>query len=121
MKRILPSGLDLAAAFGSTFAGSLLASEYQAYPNLKRALGALSTLRPTTDSSTGMYERWLGALSVQWSDSATFPGVASGSLWSAKRLQTGLASWATLRHATVLVNRRAAAAEAGEGGFEELL
>ncbi|MGC2108119.1 MAG: DUF3160 domain-containing protein, partial [Candidatus Korobacteraceae bacterium] len=33
---------------------------------------------------------------------------------------TGLASWATLRHATVLVNERSSA-EAGEGGFESLV
>ena len=31
---------------------------------------------------------------------------AEDSLWKAKRLQTGLASWATLRHATVLVNEQ---------------
>jgi hypothetical protein len=41
-------------------------------------------------------------------------------LWKAKRLQTGLASWATLRHATVLVNERTAA-ERGEGGFEQMI
>jgi hypothetical protein len=41
-------------------------------------------------------------------------------LWRTKRLQTGLASWATLRHATVLVNERVSA-ECGEGGFEEIL
>jgi hypothetical protein len=37
-----------------------------------------------------------------------------------KRLQTGLASWATLRHATVLVNDKTAA-ECGEGGFESIV
>ncbi|MEO7651146.1 MAG: DUF3160 domain-containing protein, partial [Bryobacteraceae bacterium] len=41
-------------------------------------------------------------------------------LWQAKRLQTGLASWATLRHATVLVNERATA-ECGESGFEQIM
>lgn len=41
-------------------------------------------------------------------------------LWKTKRLQTGLASWATLRHATVLVNERTGA-ECGEGGFEEIV
>jgi hypothetical protein len=46
--------------------------------------------------------------------------VEDGTLWKAKRLQTGLASWATLRHATVLVNERSAA-ECGEGGFESVI
>jgi hypothetical protein len=41
-------------------------------------------------------------------------------LWHAKRLQTGLASWATLRHATVLVNERTSA-ECGEAAFEPIL
>ena len=41
-------------------------------------------------------------------------------LWLAKRLQTGLASWATLRHATVLVNERTAA-ECGEAAFEPII
>ena len=40
--------------------------------------------------------------------------------WAAKRLQTGLASWATLRHASVLVNDRTAA-ECGEAGFEPII
>ena len=35
-------------------------------------------------------------------------------------MQTGLASWATLRHATSLVNETGAA-ECGEGGFEDML
>ncbi|HET7041961.1 MAG TPA: DUF3160 domain-containing protein, partial [Gemmatimonadales bacterium] len=41
-------------------------------------------------------------------------------LWATKRLQTGLASWATIREATILVSERADAAEMGEGGFEYL-
>jgi len=57
---------------------------------------------------------------VQWAKDVTFPGAPDSPLWKAKRLQTGLASWATLRHATVLVNERSEA-EAGEGGFEELV
>ncbi len=56
----------------------------------------------------------------QWADNATFPGNAQDALWNAKRIQTGLASWATLRHATVLVNERSTA-ECGEGGFEAIV
>ena len=72
-------------------------------------------------ASATLYERWLSALGTQWADQLAITGAASGKrLYEAKRLQTGLASWTSLRHATVLVNERSAA-ECGEGGFEELL
>jgi len=58
---------------------------------------------------------------VQWADSVASPNAElDADLWRAKRLQTGLASWATLRHATVLVNERVSA-ECGEAGFEEIV
>jgi hypothetical protein len=41
-------------------------------------------------------------------------------LWKTKRLQTGLGSWATLRHATVLVNERTAAEMGAGGQFEQV-
>jgi hypothetical protein len=60
-------------------------------------------------------------MAVQWADSVSSTSGKNGeAIWQAKRLQTGLATWATLRHATVLVNERVAA-EAGEGGFEEII
>ncbi|HYM61834.1 MAG TPA: DUF3160 domain-containing protein [Thermoanaerobaculia bacterium] len=119
--RMMPSGLDLAAALGSRFARSLLAKEIGQYPPLGRALDALSARAPAPRHTANLYDRWIAALAVQWADDAGFPGVAPpAEMWKAKRLQTGLASWATLRHATVLVNERTAA-ECGEGGFEEIV
>ena len=59
-------------------------------------------------------------MAVQWADSVNPVGNYGKEIWQVKRLQTGLATWATLRHATVLVNERVAA-EAGEGGFEDIL
>ena len=116
--RLVPSGLDVAAAFGSQLARTLLASEMEKDPPLRTALDALVARRPPAGPS--LTERWLEALGTQWADAplADVPA-ATRPLWGAKRLQTGLASWATLRHATVLVNERSVA-ECGEGGFEEL-
>ena len=75
---------------------------------------------PSAESK--LYERWLDAMGTEWADSLRFPGAPPNSrLWDTKRLQTGLASWATLREATILVNERPAGGEAGEGGFEDLL
>ncbi len=117
--RLVPSGLDVAAGFGSRLARTLLSSEMAKYPSLLRALDQLAARRPS--GAPTLYERWLAGLGAQWADDAlsAVPEPARG-LWGVKRLQTGLASWATLRHATVLVNERTEA-ECGEGGFEELI
>ena len=119
--RLVPSGLDVAAAFGSEVARKLLAKEIETYPPLGRALDRLAARRPAREEGASLYERWLEALGTQWADeplSTAHEGTRQ--VWGVKRLQTGLASWATLRHATVLVNDRSMA-ECGEGGFEELI
>jgi hypothetical protein len=118
--RGLPSGLDLAAALGSDYARSLLKTSLAAYPTLGPALDALKQRQPQTAAQTDLYDAWINALAVQWANDASFPGNAPAALWNAKRVQTGLASWATLRHATVLVNERSTA-ECGEGGFEAIV
>jgi hypothetical protein len=118
--RLTPSGLDVAAALGSQLARTLLSDEIRKYPALASALDRLSRERPPR-TGTSLYDRWLDALGVQWADAAlAATSENSRDVWGAKRLQTGLASWATLRHATVLVNERAEA-ECGEAGFEELV
>ncbi len=123
--RLVPSGLDVAAAMGSRFADSLLTSEYDKYQFLRQVM---ENLRKNFDSSgkasqqsENLYDRWLTALALQWADDVPSPDRGRDeTIWRVKRLQTGLASWATLRHATVLVNERTAA-ECGEGGFEEII
>lgn len=121
-RRLHPSGLDVAAVYGNAFARALLADTLARYPRLGPVIDGIRARRPRVAESTTVYDRWLDALGAEWADSVRFPGAPEGSrIWDAKRLQSGLASWATLREATVLANERAGAAEAGEGGFEELL
>ena len=120
-----PSGLDLAAALGSDYARSLLKTSLAEYPTLGPALDALKQRQPQNAAQTDLYDAWIAALAVQWANDAIFPGNAppgnaQDTLWNVKRIQTGLASWATLRHATVLVNERSTA-ECGEGGFEAIV
>jgi hypothetical protein len=123
-KRFLPSGLDIAAVLDNGFADKLLANEYAKYPPLRKMITNLrsnyKTHSNTTDFKTNLYNQWLNAMAVQWADSVNPVGNKGKEIWQAKRLQTGLATWATLRHATVLVNERSAA-ECGEGGFEEMI
>jgi hypothetical protein len=122
--RILPSGLDFATIAGNRLAGELLdrSGTLTTYPNLAARLAAtrkrFAAARSSSSGSSNLYNDWVAALAKQWAD-ATGSAIA-GPVWDAKRLQTGLASWATLRHATVLVNDKAAA-ECGEGGFESIV
>lgn len=123
--RLLPSGLDLASVFGNQFAESLLASDFEKYPPLRKVINNLKenykANSDKADFKENIYNRWLNALAIQWADTVSSTnGDKDKTLWQTKRLQTGLATWATLRHATVLVNERGVA-ECGEGGFEEIL
>ncbi|HLN73664.1 MAG TPA: DUF3160 domain-containing protein [Prolixibacteraceae bacterium] len=124
-ERLLPSGIDLATALGNSLAENLLEADYQKYPPLRKVIGNLkknikSNLN-NPELKENLYNQWMDAIAVQWADSArSMNGQKDNAIWQAKRLQTGLATWATLRHATILVNERTAA-ECGEGGFEEIL
>ena len=114
--RLIPSALDVAAALGSRFARELLAGEIARFPNLSAAFDALAAR--SHSAARNLYQQWIETLGEQWADSTASPnGALDDKMWRTKRLQTGLASWATLRHATVLVNERVSA-ECGEGGFE---
>jgi Protein of unknown function (DUF3160) len=121
--RMLPSGLDFAAIAGNRLARDILdrSGVLATYPNLAPRLDATRRRFQAAagKSRPGLYDDWIAALATQWADAAS-PSPLAGQLWDAKRLQTGLASWATLRHATVLVNDKAAA-ECGEGGFESIV
>jgi hypothetical protein len=122
-KRLQPSSFDVAAALGSQFARGLLSDELRRYPKLDAALKDLSSRSASarSESTTNLYQRWIDALAQQWAESVPSPnGALDKDLWRVKRLQTGLASWATLRHATVLVNEREGA-ECGEGAFEYIV
>jgi Protein of unknown function (DUF3160) len=121
--RTLPSGLDFAAIGGSALARTLLdrGGVLAAFPNLAFRLDATRKrfLAAAGTSRTDLYDGWIAALATAWAETNAGSAIA-GPLWETKRLQTGLASWATLRHATVLVNDKTAA-ECGEGGFESIV
>jgi hypothetical protein len=122
---LIPSGLDVASALGSQFATALLSTEIEKYPPLRKVLenlqARLAGSRDGLRDDTNIYNPWIAALALQWADGVASPGGGlDKDLWHAKRLQTGLASWATLRHTTVLVNERTSA-ECGEAAFEPIL
>jgi len=121
--RLLPSGLDLAAALGNGFAEKLLESDFMKYPPLRKVIGNLkSNFRENANKKDdNLYNQWMNSIAVQWVEPLNpTSGTSDRAIWQSKRLQTGLATYATLRHATILVNERTTA-ECGEGGFEEIL
>jgi hypothetical protein len=123
--RLIPSGLDLAASLGNGLATSILKDDFERYPPLRKVIGNLQdnfkTLARVNSKNSNLYDRWINALAIQWADTVrSANNNLDKNLWQLKRLQTGLASWATLRHATGLVNERSAA-ECGEAGFEAII
>ncbi|HVY39933.1 MAG TPA: DUF3160 domain-containing protein [Polyangia bacterium] len=111
-KRMLPNPLDVAfAALGNDAAAPLLATELSTYPNYP---GALHDARRLVDQhgddfwGASLYGAWLGALrglSIPDGDptaAAGLPSVMQTEPWARRVVSTQLASWAELRHDTLL-------------------
>ena len=109
---MMPNPLDAAfAALGNNAAAPLLASELGRYPNYP---GALHDVRRLVDLhgddfwGASLYSAWMGALrgvSVPGGDPtsvAGLPAVMKTEPWARRMLNTQLASWAELRHDTLL-------------------
>ncbi len=75
--RVIPSGLDLAAALGSRFADSLLEPAYAQYPPLRQVIKNLFHLYDAkgkaSQENENLYDRWITALAVQWADNVLPP------------------------------------------------
>jgi len=106
MERQMPSGLDVMAALGNNEATRLLRPELERFnysSDLLAARRTVEALRPeeVEQSATGL---WLDALR-KLDEPPTrphFPEAMKRTAFSRKELQTQLASWAELRHDTVL-------------------
>lgn len=111
--RMMPNPLDAAfAAFGNSQAGLLLAPEltkFEYSPDLA-SMRVLADAHPQTFWDANLYNLWLGSLRTL-SPNATelanpaaagIPSVAASEAWGRRLLNTQLASWAELRHDTIL-------------------
>lgn len=115
--RLLPSALDLAAAFGSDFAHSVLEQTGEtAYENYEAQLALMRGLiadRPAEQWGATVYDAWLYALQpVFAAHGEAFPDFMRTTGWAAKAHQTGFGSYAELKHDTILYTKQAVA----EGG-----
>lgn len=105
--RALPRGLDILAVLGSKRALDILEregdTEYEYYydqlHNLKEGLP-----KSKEEWKQNLYFQWLYALLplLEEREDNHLPGFMQNSAWTDKELQTALASWAELRHDTIL-------------------
>lgn len=104
--RGLPSGIDVASVLGNALAQQLAAERFASYAGYPEKLGEL-----VAEFSGFDLERW--GLSVAWTWlyalEGLFEDVDPGApafmrtgAWEKKSLETGLTSWAELRHDTIL-------------------
>lgn len=115
-KRFMPSGLDVMAALGSDQAILELEPELRRWnyaANLWAARALLDGL-PEAAWHENVYTRWLGALRILHRPPTNkfFPEVMRTAAWQRKQLQTTLASWAELRHDTILYAKQSKTAYA---------
>lgn len=121
MPRNLPKVEDIMAALGSSFADALLSSDKQQIPKYADALDTVKTgvYEFFKKGSPNVYSDWLGALALLFADKSSPQFFANTPLWEAKKLMTASASWAELKHDTVLYAKQSFA-EMGDGGEWEV-
>lgn len=107
-RRVMPDPLDVAyAALANDQAVGLLASDLALHryaPQLE-AMRRLADAHDATFWSANLYNRWLGALRALSPGpglATATPAVAATERWGRRVLQAQLASWAQLRHDTLL-------------------
>jgi hypothetical protein len=110
VKRQMPLGLDAMAALGNDEATRLLRPELEKFAyssNLLAARRTIDGLRPD-ELEANAYSLWLDALRKLDDVPAQghFPEVMRRTTYQRKQLQTQLASWAELRHDTVLYGKQ---------------
>lgn len=131
MARAFPKGLDVMAAFGSKPAKNLMLSRYKSdwqkgfpdYPKeLEKLIAEFAGLQEQAWKKN-LYSSWIWSLKslLELSSKYSYPFFMRGDAWSAKGLNTALASWSELRHHTILYAKQSFfGAECGGGGEEEL-
>jgi hypothetical protein len=107
-QRWMPKGLDIMAILGSDRAFTLLDSVYHetAYHNYAEQIAEFNTEyknKPAADWAQNLYWNWLYCLMpLLYEKVAGYPYFMQTLAWANKELLTALASWAELRHDTIL-------------------
>jgi hypothetical protein len=117
--RPMPSGLDVMAVLGSARAAQILdrtPCEWESYPSVRRELTERFARLGKREWTRNLYFAWLWVLqAVIRPLPPDVPPLFRTVAWQDKCLQTALASWAQLRHDTILYAKQSlVAAEGGD-------
>ena len=114
-----PSGLDVFSAFGVEEADNII-NDVLDYPSLwsgyeKEAKNMKDKFAEYADWDKSMYNKWFECLVALQNSDKNYPGYMNTSAWARKNLNTGLASWAELKHDAILYAEQPICAECGGG------
>jgi len=125
-RRFMPTGLDVAAVFGSEAAVSILREqgdfEYAYYADSIESLGNMIEEYTPSDWHATLYMSWLHCLYLlQKEKGEGYPDFMRTAAWNRHTLSNFLASWAMLRHDTILYAKQSYTMECGcaPGPYEE--
>jgi hypothetical protein len=124
-QRRMPTGLDVMAALGSARAyywvdEVLKETSYARYDQQLTKLKREFAAKPEGAWRKNLYWGWLWVLrGVLDPPGAGYPSFMRNDAWLDKSLNTVLASWAELRHDTILYAKQSYTAECGDGGGEQ--
>lgn len=119
-ERYLPGGLDLFAALENQTAYNILKNETETftnYPHYDQAFqaGQQVCTKIGESSNDPLFNQWLRLLKVYSnSEEKGVPSILKTPHWKKKKLNSALASWAELKHDTILYGKQIAA-ECGGG------
>lgn len=115
-QRMMPSPLDVAyAALRNDQAGMMLQPELETfdYASDLASMRVIADAEPEEVWTLNLYNRWLHALqslspatALTTAEGETLPSIAKTEAWGRRILNTQLASWAELRHDTILYTKQ---------------
>lgn len=117
-RREFPRTLDVFATFGNKAAENILLNYYdenKKWVNYLDSLTSMKNLFQNYDLKRNAYSNWIYVLNSLNTKNDKYPKVMQLDTWDAKNLNTGLASYAELKHDAILYAEQASGAEAGEG------
>ena len=124
--RYMPAGLDIAAVFGSEEARSILEEQgvflFANYTDSLESLCGMIGGYTSSDWHATLYMSWLHCLYLLQNEKGEgYPDFMRTAAWKRHTLENFLASWAMLRHDTILYAKQSYTMEAGcaPGPYEE--
>lgn len=122
-ERAYPMGLDIFSLFGSEAATQLLDTCYHTtkiWPDYTKTFNeARKQVSGFDEWDKTFYSKWFDDLITLQKPVKEAPGFMQTPTWQLKNLNTGLASWALLKHDAILYAEQPMGAECGGGGLPD--